>query len=478
MFGGQLGTWLLTALTFLIIPRYLGPEGTGVIGIGWVFAGLGATAAGLGMTPLITREVAKDADAARNWMGTAIWLNVALGVVAAVISIAVALALGYRPLVLLSVALHVMLIPAILVSSIGAAAFQGLEVMRYAAAFNITLKLGILLAALVAIVGDMGLVGVLILTNAVPMAVAVAQVFILQRLFVFQLLSFSRQMAIALCKVSVPFFVITAVWAVYNSADILVLSLLASEADVGLVLAPARVFGTLLFIPMTIAIVTFPRFTAAARDQSAELSRMADQVLRMTLTTGIAMTLAAFTLGDDVLVRLLGGEFTDAGPLIMLLAISLVPTGVGAVLARIAFAMDRQKTVAAIGTLAMFGRVVLSLVLITVFDRQSGNPAMGAVAAFVISETVICLAMMRFIPPGTFTPESLRFYTRIGGALAASVGALALAWPAIGSLAAGVLATVVFGSAVVLFRAYTITDILGIATAMAGRRHRPAASSA
>jgi O-antigen/teichoic acid export membrane protein len=248
------------------------------------------------------------------------------------------------------------------------------------------------------------------------------------------------------------------------------LSLLASETDVGFYSAPARIFGTLLFIPTTIAIVTFPRFAAAHREDPDNLPQMADQVLRITVVAGIAVTLGSIALSDDVLIGLLGSEFAKAGPVIVVMAISLVPTGVGAVLARMAFATNRQAAVAVLGAVAIPFRLALVVMLIVLFEARYENPALGAVAGFVIAETGLALAMLRFSPRGTFSAASRNFYVRVGAALGASIVVLLITWAPLGSLMAGLLASAMYCAGVLMLRAYTVTEILGFATAMLGRR--------
>ncbi len=477
VFSGQLGTWVITAVTFLLIPRYLGPEGTGIMGIGWVVAGLAATAAGLGMSSLITREVARDASEARTWIATAIWMKIAGGGIAATISILLAIAVGYPTLTVLSVAFHALLIPAILVSSTGVAVFQGLEIMRHAAIFNVTLKLGILVGAVVAIAGDMGILGVIILTNAVPMFVAVLQLFVLRKLFPFRLFSFSRAAAKRLSVVSIPFFIVTISWAVYHAVDVFALSLLATEADVGFYSAPARVFGTLLFIPTTIAVVTFPRFASIFHENPGDLVTLADQVLRITVTASIAVTLGAIALSDDILIGILGSEFVEAGPVIVVMALSLVPTGVGAVLARMAFATNRQKAVAAIGVVALVARVGVSIGLILLFASRFGNPALGAVVGLITMEIATAAVMLRFAPRGTFSADALHFYLKVGASLAAAAVILVVGWAPLGSFISGLLAVAAYCAGVLLLRAYRVSDVTTFGRAMFGSRFSRAGAS-
>ena len=95
MFAGQTITWTLTALTLALLPRYLGPGHMGALGISLSFSNLASTAAGLGMATLITKDVARDHEAAERMLGTAVWLHVILGLAAAGASVAVGQALDY-----------------------------------------------------------------------------------------------------------------------------------------------------------------------------------------------------------------------------------------------------------------------------------------------------------------------------------------------------------------------------------------------
>src|SRR5262245_38360387 len=64
VFGGQVLTWLLTAVTFTLVPRYLGAENMGVFALAATFSTLATAIGGMGMGTVITRDVARSREQA------------------------------------------------------------------------------------------------------------------------------------------------------------------------------------------------------------------------------------------------------------------------------------------------------------------------------------------------------------------------------------------------------------------------------
>ena len=133
MFAGQGITWVLTALTLALLPRYLGPARMGSLGIGLSFSVLAAVVAGLGMSTLITREIARDREAGRRLLATALWLQVGLGLAGAVGCIGLGFVLGYGRTTQLAIAVNAATVPFNLVILLGFGALQGAELMRHQA---------------------------------------------------------------------------------------------------------------------------------------------------------------------------------------------------------------------------------------------------------------------------------------------------------------------------------------------------------
>lgn len=452
IFLGQLGTWLITAVTFAILPRYLGATNSGVFSIGSTFGGLAATVAGLGITTLLIREVARDREKAAALVGTAIWLNVILGLGTGVIATVIGVALGYSNVTLFAIAISCVGIPFGLIGGVVNAVMQGVEVMRWAAAFDVFAKLSWLILVLVVVVFDLGVPGVLLGGLGMTVAMSTLQLGVSYRFLPFTLRSFSMRVALNLVKQSIPFLMASIFFTLYTSTDVVLLSRLADEASVGIYSAPMRLFGTMLFVPVTLTTVVFPRLSASRATDGGASSNLGRTTLKLSVFASVAMSLAAVSLSDQTLVRVLGESFSGSGPVFVALSLSLVPTSISIVASRMIFAADRQAVVSVLGAAAFVAKVVLGFLLIPLFDARWGNPALGAATGLVMVELGMTAGMLRSLPPGLFDAESRRFFTRLAAA-ATGAAMVAVAAYVASPLAAGAAGLAAYGLLSILFGA-------------------------
>lgn len=466
--GSQVATWMITSVTFALVPRYLGAADMGQYALAGTFATMAATVASLGIGPLITREVARSRNAADSVLYASAMLGLLLGLLAAIIAPIAAFAAGYSGRTLFIIALQCAFVPAIVLTQFTTAAIHGFEKMNWTAAADVILKLTLLLAAIVVVIRGWGLLGIVaasILASSVSLLV---QCIGLWRITNFRLLSKRTSLPLLrLMRESRPFLFINLTWMLYGAVDVFLLSFLGDEASIGVYSTVMRLLGTLLFVPTTIMMVTFPRLSASSHEASQ--GRLAGQALRLTVSSGVALSIGAIAISDPLFVSILGDSFMQhTGPVVVAFALSVVPTSVSTVASRMAFAADRQKAVAWIGTGAVVAKILLGLVLIPLFGEQFDNPALGAAVALVLTESGMSIAMLRFLPAGALGSNPALFYGRlcVAGFLAAlAVAGIYGASP----LGAGLGGGGVFGVLLVVLRVYTTTEIRVAAIWLRGR---------
>lgn len=479
VFGGQLVTWTLTATSLAIVPRYLGAHDVGIVNIGATFGGLVAGLAGLGMGTVITRDIARDRSSAGATVATAAWLNLGLGTVGAVGAIVLALSLGYSGLILGAIVLSCVAVPLGMFGSVLGAAWQGLEVMRWNAFFDIATK-SLLLVGLIFVVSlGLGIVQFIWVSLVVSVATFIGQLAISLVVFRFSLNRFSKALAIYLIKASMPFFLVGIFWMMYTSVDVLLLSQMSGPSSVGIYSTPMRLFGTALFVPVTITTVIFPRLAAAHSSDSGQMAKLADRTLRFTATVSVIMAFGAAGLSDERVTALLGHSYAGTvGPVILALSVSIVPTTLSIVGSRMAIAANRQVAMSWIGAGALVAKIILGIALIPLFDTWFENPALGAATGLVLTEAGMTGFMLRFLPAGTLTRGSSPFYARVGISASAALVAYILAHVATSPAAASIVACAVFAASVITLRAYTVSEILAAARLPLAKRNQPSAAVA
>lgn len=468
MFAGQTITWTLTALTLALLPRYLGPGHMGALGISLSFSNLALTVAGLGMATLITKDVARDADASRSFLATAIWLHMTFGVLAAGVSVAIGQALGYASMTQWAIAVNCGLVPLNLLTLLGFAALQGAEVMRYQALWDAVNKLLFLAGTAAIIVLDLGFGAYLVLSAASAVLVTVPALRLMHRVLPFKPWEFSFSKARYLVLASLPFSTASVVVVVYLAVDVLLLSLLSGETAVGIYTAPSRIFGTLLFAPTIVTTVVFPRMAATYRDGADQTARLARGTLALVI--GITLPVAVMTVGvgDEGLVWLIGRGFSASGPVVVLLALALVPTSVNMVAHRILIAVDRQRVWTIVILVALVAKVLLGLAFIPLFDRWFDSAALGAAASLLAVEGGMMVVAFWYMPRGIMDLATFRLYGKLSaGAIFATVAMLLTRQ--FGFFVTGVAGTLGYAAIVFLLHAYTPSQVLRGARWLGGK---------
>ena len=342
IFAGQVATWLITAVTFAALSRHLGASGFGILSLSGTFASLGVVLGGLGMGTLITREVARRPNDAPELLRTALWTSMILGFVASGLVSVFALVAGYPRSTEIAIILGAVGIPFTLVAGVTYAAIQGAQTMRSIAIMDVASKLAWLITIVVVSVSGGSLVDLLVANLALGTITFAVQIAYLRRWMAVSLTSrVDLATAVMLVKRAIPFSLIGIFFTIYTSIDVLLLSKLAESRDVGLYTAPMRIFGTMLFLPVTIMTVAFPKMSAAAQD-SAQLVSIATRALRLSVGTGVPIAFIGVALSDERLIGVLGSGFDDSGAVLVVLACSLVPTSVSIVASRIVFATGRE----------------------------------------------------------------------------------------------------------------------------------------
>lgn len=446
--SAQLLTWVLTGVTLTLLPRYFGPTDFGRIALGITIAGFATTFSGLGMPTLVTKLVARDGLRAADQVLTALLVTVGIGVVASFGLFAVLPVLGYHGETRLLIAISLAAVPATLCLTVGVAVLQGFEVMRLQAVIDVAGKIAALGIVIAVIVGRQNAVVYAIATSVIGTLVAVPAMVVAFRALKLHTARprHVRQVVLG----GLPLYTTDIFLAVYVTVDLVLLSLLAEERDVGLYAAPLRIFSTLLFLPNVLGIVLLPRLSHTFATNGRYFATLAYWSLASVFIAAVPISIAGSMLSGEAAVVIFGHSFADSGAVSIALALSIVPTSLNVVLARVFIAADRQLYWTGIMAVALAAKVVLNLAFIPLFAHEFDNAALGAAVGLVGVELLMMVAGLLLIPRlvrGELTTRKLARAVFCGGMamLALLAGYLAEPWTA-GFLALAVYAVCGFAT--------------------------------
>ena len=237
---------------------------------------------------------------------------------------------------------------------------------------------------------------------------------------------------------TVPYAAATAIGLVYSSSVVLVMSLVASEAETGLYGAASRIFVVLAGTAGLLVGSAFPVLARAGHDDRERLQVGVQRLFDACATLGVGLAVVT-AAGAPVAIDVVAGpDFDGAVEVLQLLAPALVASYGIALGAFALLSLRRQRVLIAVNSAGLVVCVALALVL------TPEHGAVGGAVATLVGETLIAaLSFVALRRAGVGV--SLRTVPRV--ALAGVVGALPLLVPGLPALPAAILAAVLFGGA-------------------------------
>jgi O-antigen/teichoic acid export membrane protein len=318
-----------------------------------------------GVKTLLIREVAKDRSQTRKYLvhGCLIVAVMSLASLAGLFGFVrlVRYTGGTRLVVLL---LSLGLFP-YAISAVCEGIFQAWERMHYIAYVNVPSNLVKMAGAYVLLFRNRGLHTVILLLLAAFFTVAAVELWLVIRRFPAQQEGVPRRdldlrFSLATLRRASTFLGIDGTCAIAGNLNIILLSKLATEKEVGLFSAAAQLMVPLLLVYQSIAQSIFPVMCRKIEPGLGTLRRIAEQAIEVLLALAVPTVAGIFFLGEWALsVLYKNGAFAEAVPALRIISWVLMPQVFSSVLGQVLAATHREKITLQI---AMVGGVLNFLV--------------------------------------------------------------------------------------------------------------------
>ncbi len=186
--------------------------------------------------------------------------------------------------------------------------------------------------------------------------------------------------------------------------DAIILSKLAPADAVGWFGAAKNIMGTLLAPAIILAAAEFPRLSRAASDLGS-FALEVRSALRPILWLGALGGVGTYLFADLAIAIIYGQQhFGPAGTILKVYGPCLFLVFIDVLFGYALTAMGRATafSVAKVGSVVL--STALDLILIPIFQRNTGNGGMGVVVAFAASEAVVFAGALFLLPRGSFGP--------------------------------------------------------------------------
>ncbi len=442
----------------LVVARRLGAVQFGTFSFGLAIVSMFVVLADLGQGPHAVREIARDPGVARRYLSSALAIKlVATAIVVAVIVFLVNV-LGYSGPSVSAVCICSLVIVDSAFTLFYRSVFQAFERTIFAAIARViqAVMLAVGLVALSRLPPSVEYYAWLLVTTSL---VTAAFSWVVTSLFLVRPgLSLDLKHWGKLLSAASPVAIAALLVAVYYWNGATMLAKVKGDSAVGVYSAALRLVLGLSFLSSAFAGAMYPVMSRVFATERQRLTEVLERSLRYVAVVGIPLGLLGATLAGPVVAFLYGPEFAQSAPVLRVLVWWGTLMYFNCMISNYFMSVNRARVVAIQAALSLGVNVALNVALI---------PSLGAVAAavsLVAAELVgfVFLMALQLRSPARLSLASL--FSSVGRVAAAAVAAapiawLAARWHALAGLAAGLAA---YGFLLVLFRAFTSTDITGL----------------
>jgi O-antigen/teichoic acid export membrane protein len=414
---GQLVTWAGTLVWTLIVPRRLGSSEIGILTLGTAAAGILGVVVGLGLPPLLVREIAADPRRAPRLIGTAIALRALLLAPALAGTLLLTFLGPFRGEEAMALILGWGMCATAVVSSPVAAGLQAMEKMNY-------LAYGAVLGGTLGTASSIALV--MLGVRAIGLLICSV---VIGALFTFVFLFWARPLFRIDWRVtwadlrqllvdSLPYSSLAVFFTIYLWIDSLMLGFMASSTVLGWYGLPTQLFSTLMAVPVILSNATLPRLVRAHGESDQKLLQTARPVMEMVVLLAMPICTGAVLVAKPLLRAIYGPGFAGSIPVFALLALCVPPMYLNIMANQIMIARKQQMVWTKVMMLASIINPLLNLFLIPYYQRTQGNGAIGASIAMVITEVLLAGIGLRLVRGAFVRKSAVRM---LKGAIATAV---------------------------------------------------------
>lgn len=453
IFLGQVAARIFSLSTVVLIARGLGEAGFGEYIHILAVVGLFALVADFRLSIVLTREVARQREAAGSYLRTVLTLKVALGVVSALLArLTVSLLpLGGEARTSFYVAVAAILIGT-LVETFNAV-FQAFERMEFVALTSVVNVGLVFLNALLVMLNRWGLLALwwgYFVANALT---ALLAGWLVRRRFA--PVSFAWPLDKSLSRLFLweawPFFLSALFGLVHFRADVIILRQTQGETVVGWYGTAYRLTEALIAAHAAFLTAIFPVFSRFAVSTEEGLRLGYRKSLQYFLLLGLPLGVGVCLLAQPLVRLLFGREFAPGGQAMQLLIWVAVLSFLNGVMYTVLNATNRQRQTTVVFGAAMVFNVALNLLLIPRWGM------LGASATKVASEVLSAGLALRFVSQrvGRLTGGLLSAKPWLAIAFMGGVIWLLRGWSWVG---AGLIGGAIYLAVLLLLRTFDETD--------------------
>jgi O-antigen/teichoic acid export membrane protein len=454
----------------LIITRHLGAAGLGVYATATAYFGLIAQAGESGATNLLVRELARDRSRTSSYVAhTSVMALTFSGVVMA-IALLVIPHLGYSAELRHSLELIVLAVAPGTLNTIQEAVFVAHGRVEFETLTTFVSSIVLIGLSLTLVAHGHGVVTLVLVFVCIEYVVTVVYFLLINRYIARLRFEFRRSIAGEILREMRAFAGSSLIAGLFARPEIVILSLFATEAQVGYYSGAAKIVDMFQFLPQVYMTNVFPLLSRSFHVQDGRAQDVQNIVTKHLLAVTLPIAVGLFVAADRIIGAFYGDDFGDGIVILRILAFNVVLFGLHAVFWRVLAARGDQGRVFRIQLVSTSVRLGGGTALISAFK------AVGAAVTVPVSLLLHVTLLARAVrSDGTRIPL-VSLSGRFAVAAALMGGVVFLLGQTMPLWSIVLVGAVVYGALVVVLRAFSRDEVALFRTLLPSTRLRPRGS--
>lgn len=400
-----------------IITRYLGQAGFGQYTTIITFVSFFAITADLGITLVTVQMISRPETDQNKILSNLFGLRLVSAIIFLGIAPLLVLWLPYDPIIKLGVAVITFSFLFNALNQVLVGLFQKNLRLDKVAIAEVASRLFLVVGVTIAVAFNYGLIGILVAT-VLANAVSFSLHYLFSRKFAQIKLSFSLTIWAEVIKKTWPLALTIIFNLIYLKADTLILSLIKSQAEVGIYGAAYKVIDVIVTLPFIFAGIVLPLLVKNWFVDKASFSRVMQKSFDFMVILALPLVVGTQFVATRIMAIVAGKEFAISGPALRLLILAAGIIYLGSVFTHGIIAIDKQKKVIAAYLFTALTALAGYLIFIPRYSY------FGAAWVTIYSELAVALTSVYLIRKYSgFFPDLAVFFK---SALASSVMAAIL----------------------------------------------------
>ncbi|MEX0869921.1 MAG: flippase [Candidatus Spechtbacterales bacterium] len=454
-FAGRTLGGLVALASVAFIARSLGPSGFGAYGTIVAYLAIFQILADLGLYTLLTKEIAQKPEKEKELVSQYFTLRLVVAVVFLSIATILVFAFPYSAEIKLGVVFTAVAFLFLSLSQIFLGVFQK-HIQVYKAA----------IAEVLGRVAQLGVVWYFFATDGTlfqylsALIVGSFIIFVVNLLFVRRIIKFKIKVSTSewrrIIKTTFPIAISLVFTLLYFKADIILLSVLQSEEDVGIYNAAYKVLETLIFFPAAFMGLMLPVISRYAKEAKEKLPQLLNTLTNIMVLSSLPLVAGGVILSSSFVYIIGGVEFLAATSTMMVLFLAIGIIFFGTLFGNSIIALDLQKKAMKVYFWGFAFNFVANIIFIPQYSY------LAAAWTTVLTELLVTLWLIAIIKRKTEIGFSFKIFYKTVFATVVMGGVLLLFTAPIYE-PQGILsfALLVLGGAAIFFTAMRLSGVSG-----------------